>query len=111
MKLFKIAALSLFAATPLAAQTAVAVVEVEPYVHLFSDEGVTARLTESGYEDIAITRDGMDLKINATKDGAAHEMVYDMGTGTLKEVDGAGYSLGTPAGLAGSGEGSETTSN
>lgn len=94
MKLFRIAALSLVMATPLAAQDA-------PYVHLFSDEGITARLTESGYTDISIVRDGPKLKINGTLDGTAHEMVYDMNTGALVEVDGAGYVMGVPPAIGG----------
>lgn len=94
MKLFKIAALSLVMATPLAAQDA-------PYVHLFSDEGITARLAESGYTDISITREGTKLKINGTVDGASHEMVYDMTTGALVEVDGAGYVIGVPPAIGG----------
>lgn len=131
MKILKIAALSLVMATPLAAQTSnsaqeqgqdpessatpaittpsaaaapAAMPTVEPYVHLFSDEGITARLTESGYSDVVVTRDGTKLKINATRDGAAHEMVYDMTTGALVEVDGAGYSMGTPPGVSGTTE-------
>jgi len=96
MKLFKIAALSMIVASPLAAQTA-----EEPYVHLFSDQGITARLTESGYTDIGIARDGMKLMIDATKDGSAHHLVYDMTTGALIEVDGAGYTMGTPPGIPG----------
>lgn len=98
MKLVKIAALSLIMASPLAAQ------DVEPFVNLFSDEGITARLTESGYSDVVVTRDGTDLRITAMRDGAEHEMVYDMTTGALVEVDGAGYELGTPPAVAGSSE-------
>lgn len=98
MTLFKITALTLATALPTfaAAQTA-APAQTPAYVNLINDDSITSRLKEAGYTDITVMRDGGKLTIDATKDGAAHNLVYDISTGALTEVDGAGYTVESSA--------------
>ncbi|WP_162784704.1 hypothetical protein [Paracoccus suum] len=75
-------------------ETVVMPVYVETLTDMDDDAKVTARLTEAGYTDIKITREDNKLQVEANKDGTPQNLVYDMTTGTLTTVDGAGYTVG-----------------
>lgn len=67
---------------------------VETLTDIEDDAKVTARLTEAGYSDIKVTRADNKLTVEAVKDGTPQNLVYDVTTGALTTVDGAGYKVG-----------------
>lgn len=67
---------------------------VETLTDIEDDAKVTARLTEAGYTDIKVTRADNKLTVEAVKDGTPQNLEYDVTTGALTTVDGAGYKVG-----------------
>lgn len=111
MNILKITAITLAATLPglASAQTAAPAApattsETPAYVNLINDDSITSRLEEAGYENVKITRQGSNLTIDATKEGAPTNLVYDLNTGTLTAVDGAGYEVPTAAPLTQGGD-------
>ena len=98
------------AAAPAAAPTTTVVVPVviQHLEDAADDAKVTAVLTEAGYKDVKLTRDGTKLTIDATKDGTAVNLVYDTTTGALTMVDGAGYTVPATAPGVQTGDKSQT---
>lgn len=78
---------------PAATMPAPVTTDVPLYVNLINDDSITSRLEEAGYTDVTISRSGSTLTIDATRSGEPTNLVYDLNTGALQTVDGAGYEV------------------